>query len=122
MRDVGSRHGGSSIGRLGRLMAALVVVVLAGVQLTMAQDGASKKKATPETKAAQKPAASKSTAGSGGLTAFIDPVTGQLREPEPGEMAKLRSLEEGRAKSTARSLRRGQAATPMTVVHPSGAV
>jgi len=78
-------------------------------------------KAKAEKAAAEKPAAETSAAtapvegaGQAGLKAFVDPATGQLREPTPEEAAAASRL--------TRFARAGVTSEPKAVVHPSGAL
>jgi hypothetical protein len=71
-------------------------------------------KAEAEKPAAEKPAATApaETSGQAGLKAFIDPATGQLREPTPEEAAA--------ASRTSRFARAAVTSEPKAVVHPNG--
>ena len=88
----------------------------AGAKKTAASCPAKAKteKADAEKPAAEKPAATApaETSGQAGLKAFIDPATGQLREPTPEEAAA--------ASRTSRFARAAVTSEPKAVVHPNG--
>jgi hypothetical protein len=67
-------------------------------------------------------AVAKAASGADGMMAFIDPETGQIREPEAWEAEQLARTQAEAAKQRALTLRGGRRERRATLYHPSGAV
>ena len=67
-------------------------------------------------------AVTKAASATGGMMAFIDPDTGQIREPEAAEVQSLIQMKEksAKAKGVTRSI--NAMTTPVVINHPTGAV
>jgi hypothetical protein len=95
-------------------LGAAVVLAFAGAFVAVRKS----KMPTADGAVAATTMAKQSAAGTGaGLVAFIDPVTGQLREPDPAELAALRATAPAPSGLSTRS---SPLVAPAEMIYPAG--